>query len=216
MVRTLLEIIGWTGSFLVVYSLMQARVLRFRWLNLAGAIIATVYNAVIGIWPFAAMNGAIAVIDVYWLWRLYREAHDEAVYAVVKVSPDDAYLQHVLHTWADDIERFRPGFRSLPAADDGGADDGPRSAYLVQRGDETVGVVVVRDAGGGEAVVDLDWVTPRFRDFTPGEFVHRRSEIFASFSRVVVPTPDKADHEYLRRMEFRPDGDRWVRELAPA
>ena len=51
------QIIGWVGSALVVLSLMQARVLRFRWLNLVGSVLATAYNAVFGIWPFVAMNG---------------------------------------------------------------------------------------------------------------------------------------------------------------
>jgi hypothetical protein len=60
----LLEIIGWIGSALVVVSLMQARVLRFRVLNLVGSLIATGYNAWVGIWPFAVMNGVIAVIDI--------------------------------------------------------------------------------------------------------------------------------------------------------
>ena len=62
---TWLEVIGWVGSILVVLSLMQARVLRFRWMNLIGAVIATGYNAWVGVWPFAAMNAAISIIDVY-------------------------------------------------------------------------------------------------------------------------------------------------------
>jgi hypothetical protein len=82
----LLEIIGWIGSALVVVSLMQARVLRFRVLNLVGSLIATGYNAWVGIWPFAVMNGVIAVIDIYWLWRLLRERHDEQAYEVVEVG----------------------------------------------------------------------------------------------------------------------------------
>ena len=49
MTRTLLEILGWTGSALVILSLAQARVLRFRVLNLAGALLATLYNGVLGI-----------------------------------------------------------------------------------------------------------------------------------------------------------------------
>jgi hypothetical protein len=40
------QVIGWVGSALVVLSLAQARVLRFRWLNLAGAVLATAFNAV--------------------------------------------------------------------------------------------------------------------------------------------------------------------------
>ncbi len=67
-----LEVIGWVGSGLVVWSLMQARVLRFRWMNLAGSAVAAGYNAWVGIWPFAVMNGVIAIIDVYWLLRLKR------------------------------------------------------------------------------------------------------------------------------------------------
>lgn len=206
-----LEVFGWLGSILIVFSLTQARVLRFRWLNLTGSIIATVYNAIFTIWPFAAMNGAIALINVYWLLRLYREAHDDATYEVVEVAPDDAYLLHVLRTHGGDIARWSPAF-------DAHADPRGRSAFLVQRGDETVGVVVVRDAGGGEGVVELDWVSTRFRDFTPGEFVHRDSGIFTGrgFTRVVTTRDAVKDPAYLERMGFVPDDGRWVRELTPA
>lgn len=245
------QVIGWVGSGLVVLSLMQARVLRFRWMNLAGAVVATVYNAVFAIWPFAAMNGAIAVIDVYWLWRLLRERHDSAVYEVVEVAPDDAYLQHVLGVHAADIAQFRapapvlagpagagevsaagrgPGSgeppasagaaaappaeraAAAPAAEPGAAG---RFAFLVVRGDETVGVVLVRRLDEGVGYVELDWVTPRFRDFTPGEFVYRRSGVFAEhgFRRLVAPT---GEADYLTRVGFRREGDGWVREVAAA
>lgn len=204
-----LEIIGWVGSALVVLSLMQARVLRFRWLNFVGAVIATGYNAVIEVWPFAAMNGAIALIDAYWLWRLYREAHDGEVYQVVAVAPCEAYLAHVLRVNAADIAATHPDF-------DPDATGDARRAWLVERGDETVGVVVVSLAGG-TAVVNLDWVSPRFRDFTPGEFVHRDSGIFTALGvdRLVVPASEAADRTYLKRMGYAPDGDgAWVRQVA--
>ncbi|WP_029251624.1 hypothetical protein [Paraoerskovia marina] len=206
--RFWLEVIGWTGSVLVVLSLMQARVLRFRWMNFAGAFIATIYNGVIEVWPFAAMNGAITLIDIYWLRRLYRERHDENTYAVVPVADDDAYLAHVLEVHAADVATERPDFEP------GRRDD--RAAFLVVRGDETVGVVIVRDGDPGEGVIDLDWVSPRFRDFTPGEFVHRTSGIFADrgYTRVVVPRTPTEDPAYLERVGFTHDGDRWVREVA--
>ncbi|WP_263732031.1 hypothetical protein [Cellulomonas sp. SG140] len=207
------QVIGWVGSGLVVLSLMQARVLRFRWMNLAGAVVATVYNAVFAIWPFAAMNGAIAVIDVYWLWRLLRERHDSAVYEVVEVAPDDAYLQHVLGVHAADIAQFRaPAPASVPASAE--PTDG-RVAFLVVRGDETVGVVLVRRLDEGVGYVELDWVTPRFRDFTPGEFVYRRSGVFAEhgFRRLVAPA---GESDYLTRVGFRREADGWVREVAAA
>ncbi|MFD2024865.1 hypothetical protein [Promicromonospora aerolata] len=204
-----LEIAGWAGSALIVLSLTQARVLRFRWLNLTGSLVATAYNAILGIWPFVAMNAAISLINVYWLRRLDRERHDAAVYEVVEVAPDDAYLLHVLRTHAADIATFAPRFEPVPAPEE------QRCAFLVQRGDETVGVVEVRDAGDGVGVVALDWVTRRFRDFTPGEFVYRRSGIFAAkgFDRVVVPQADRSDLAYLRGVGFRPEGSAWVRDV---
>ncbi|WP_036963449.1 hypothetical protein [Promicromonospora kroppenstedtii] len=204
-----LEIAGWVGSALVVLSLTQARVFRFRWLNLTGSLIATTYNAILGIWPFFAMNAAISLINIYWLRRLTRERHDAAVYEVVEVAPDDAYLLHVLRTHAADIAGFAPGFVAQPEPGE------QRSAFLVQRGDETVGVVEVRDAGNGAGVVELDWVSKRFRDLTPGEFVYRRSGIFAAkgFDRVVVPHAAQGEQAYLRGVGFRPEGDTWVREV---
>ncbi len=203
-----LEVFGWAGSILVVWSLMQARVLRFRWLNFVGAVIASAYNAIIEIWPFFAMNFAIAIIDAYWLRRLYRTRHDDAAYTVVEVAPDDAYLLHVLRTHTTDIAAFSPGFTPVPAPGE------HRYAFLVQRGDETVGVVEVADQGGGTGLVVLDWVSERFRDFTPGEFVYRHSGAFGGkpFARLVVE-PGQHDERYLERVGFRPDGERWVREL---
>lgn len=209
------EVVGWAGSVLVVVSLMQARVWRFRVMNLVGAVLATAYNAVFGIWAFAAMNGAIAVIDLYWLWRLRRERSDAAVYAVVEVASDDAYLRHVLAVHADDVERHR----TVPAdvVEDALA-DGPAGelAFLVVRGDETVGVVLVRDEGGGTGTVLLDWVTPRFRDFTPGEFVYRDSDVFArhGLRRLVVPTAPTGAVAYLERVGFRRvDEHAWERAV---
>ncbi len=202
------QIVGWLGSALVVLSLTQARVLRFRWLNLAGSVIATAYNVVFGIWPFVAMNGAIAIINVYWLRRLLAERHDEAVYAVVEVAPDDAYLTHVMAVHATDIARFRsPEPRADAAA--------TALAFLVVHGDETVGMVLVSDLGAGVGRVDLDWVTPRFRDFTPGEFVYRRSGVFAGrglHRLVAAGGPGQAD--YLARVGFVRAGDGWSREVA--
>jgi hypothetical protein len=207
---TVLLLLGWTGSVLIVLSVMQARVLRFRWMNFAGSLLATVFNVALGIWPFAAMNAAIAAISGYWIIRLTRERHDAQVYRVIPVTPDDLFLQHILSTHAKDIAHKQPGFTPLPAA---GA---PRTAFLVVRGDENVGVVAIRDEGAGVGLVELDWVKPAFRDFTPGEFVYRESGVLtaAGFERLEVETTPATDREYLRKMGFTTDRTRWVRNVA--
>ena len=42
-----LDALGWSGSALLVYSLMQARVLRFRALNLIACVVLIVFNALL-------------------------------------------------------------------------------------------------------------------------------------------------------------------------
>lgn len=194
---------GWGGSALLVISLLQTRVLRFRVLNLVACVILLAFNAILGIWPMVAMNAVLSAINLWFIVALLRERHDEAVFDVLRVRSTDAYLAHVLRVHRADIESFQPDF----------AGAAPGSVvYLVQKGDETVGVVVLR-VKDGTALVDLDYVTPRFRDFSPGEFVWRQSDLLASLEVNRVVTPARMRGAYYDRLGFRREGDSWVLEL---
>ena len=81
------------------------------------------------------------------------------------------------------------------------------------RGDETVGFVLVQDAGDGVARVVLDYVTPRFRDFSPGEFVWRRSGLLRDSGFTKVLTPAGMVAPYYDRVGFRREGDRFALDL---
>lgn len=199
------EVVGWTGSAILVISLLQARVLRLRLINLLGSLVLLVYNAIVEVWPMVGLNAVLSLINIVYLWNMLRARHDAEAYTVLEVATDDRYLEHVLAVHGTDITRYNPGFRH-DAADE-------HSAYLVLQGDETVGVVLVRDAGRGTAEVVLDWVTPSHRDFSPGEFVYRESGLFRQqgFDRVVSPAGMK--NPYYGRVGFRPEGDRWVLEV---
>jgi hypothetical protein len=200
------QALGWAGSALLVFSILQARVLRFRVLNLFACLILVVFNAILSIWPMVAMNVVLSGINLWFIRRLLADRGDEGAYEVLEVAADDTYLRHFLRVHAGDIARFFPQFGEPTAV-------GGRTAYLVQHGNETVGVVVVRDAGDGVAQVDLDYVTPRYRDFSPGEFVFRRSGLFTSrgFRRIV--TPPGMVNPYYERLGFTRVGDSWTAEL---
>jgi hypothetical protein len=200
------DALGWIGSALLIYSLMQARVLRFRMLNLVASAVLVVFNSILGIWSMVAMNLALAVINLWFIRRLLIERHNEVAYEVLAVAGTDAYLRHVLKVHDADIRRFFPGFLPIDP-------DGHRSAFLVQRGDETVGLVLLRHAGDGVAQVELDYVTPRFRDFTPGEFVYRRSGMFRALGFRQVRTPPGMVAPYYARLGFRRDGDAYCLDV---
>jgi len=209
MEEVLYEIFGWAGAILIVVSLMQARMLRFRWMNMIGSTIATAYNLIYGIWPYVAMNVAIVAINAYWLNRLYKEAKDPDVYRVIPESSDSPYLLHVLTLFKDDIAHFAPAFTVEPAA------GSVRHTFLVVRGDEPVGIVAVREAGDGIGEIELDWVKPRFRNFHPGQFVYRDSGALpdAGFRQVRLTPHEMTDREYLRKAGFRTERTEWVRDL---
>jgi hypothetical protein len=201
--RAVLEIFGWISSGLIVLSLAQARVWRFRIMNFAGAALGTMYNALLGIWPFAAMNAVITVIDAYWMVRLSREGRP-ATYDLLRVDHDDPYVQHFLKIHAKGTRSHFPHFDPQAPT---------RATVLVLRGDETVGVVAISDTTDRTAHVSLDYVTDRFRDYTPATYVYEDSGLFERLGVEHIQVPGTADHKYLRRMGFRPHEDEWVREV---
>jgi hypothetical protein len=149
------------------------------------------------------LNVVLAVINVVHLYKLLTTRHDERAYEVVRVGVDDEFLAHTLRVHAPDIARFNPGFRWDPAAPD-------RRAFLIARGDEVVGVMVIHLTGDGTANVELDYVTRRFRDLTPGEFVYRRSGLLSDLGVRRVTTPPGMVAPYYDRLGFRRDGDAYV------
>lgn len=198
---TWLDVIGWLGSALLVYSVMQARVLRFRVLNLAACVVLTGYNAALEIWPMVAMNIALLAINIWHIRALVSTRHDTATYVVLEVGLTDSYLAHVLAVHRSDIAAFQPDLQPVHTY---GQDV---HACVIQRGDETVGVVLVRLIEN-EARVLLDYVTPRYRDFSPGQFVWKHSDVLTSRGITTVVTSPSMIGAYYAKIGFtaRPDG----------
>ena len=200
-----LDILGWGGSALLVFSLLQASVLRLRTLNLVACVILLVFNAMIDVWPMVGMNAVLAAINVWFIVKLLRERHDDAAFTVVEVGPGDEYLRHVLRVHGTDILRFQPDFVWDPSSERG-------HAFVVLKDDETVGVVLV-EADEAVARVQLDYVTPRYRDFSPGEFVWRRSGLLREHGFARVVTPPGMVAPYYDRLGFHREGESYALEL---
>ncbi|WP_433219210.1 hypothetical protein ACQP00_14585 [Dactylosporangium sp. CS-047395] len=202
-----LEIVGWLGSAVLVWSLLQKRLLRLRVFNLIGSVILVGYNALVGVWPMVGLNLTLAVINVWQLYSLLRTRHDERTYQVVEVATDDNFLAHVLRVHWADIAKFNPAFKF---------DDEHRLAFITLNGDEVVGVLMLRpDPQDPEvAQVELDYVTRRYRDLSPGEFVFRQSGQLTAHGFRRVLTPPGMVAPYYSRLGFQPTGDRYTLDLA--
>jgi hypothetical protein len=208
-IMTALDLLGWAGSALLVYSVLQTRILRLRLFNCVASAVLVIFNAAIAVWPMVGLNVALTAINAYYIVRLWRGRHDLRTYEVAEVQPTEGYLRHLLHSFETDIRRFNPGFTPSEA-------DGAEFGYVVLTGADTVGVVLARDAGDGSAQVELDYVLPKYRDFCPGEFVYRRSGVFAArgYRRVIAPPRMLSAEDYLTKVGFRSKGKAMVLELA--
>jgi hypothetical protein len=203
-----LELLGWAGSALLVYSVLQTRILRLRVLNGVASAVLTIFNAAIAVWPMVAMNLVLTAINAFYVGRLVRRRHDVETFEVIKVSPEADYLRYLLNQFHADIQRFNPGFSAEATAR---TDFG----FLILRGAETVGVVLARDVGDRSAQVDLDYVVPRYQGFTLGEFVYRSGGPLATlgYRRAIAPPGMKNAGTYWTDVGFRHQGMAMVRDL---
>ncbi len=205
----LLEILGWAGSALLVVSVLQTRVMRFRVLNAVASAVLLVYNAAIEVWPMVGMNAVLVGINLWVITGMVRRRHDERAYDVVQVGVGEPYLEHVLRRHAADIaEHNRSPERVIDQA---------QHAFLVTSGDALVGVVMSRAGrSADEQQVLLDYVLPPYRDFTPGEFVYRPGGPFTAMGarRVVASPAMMRSEKYLGAIGFRAEGDRRVLHIA--
>ena len=203
-----LQLLGWAGSALLVYSVLQTRILRLRLFGAVASAVLVVFNAAIAVWPMVAMNLVLTAINVFYIVRLLRDRHNPETFDVVEIPPTESYTRYLIKEFAADIEHFNPGFSSEDAAR---ADRG----FLILGGAETVGLVLTRDVGAATAQIELDYVVPRYQGFTLGEFVYRADGPLATFGyrRAVAPRRMQNTGNYLADVGFHRDGEDMVREL---
>jgi GNAT superfamily N-acetyltransferase len=201
-----LELFGYAASVLVVISLMMSSIVRLRVLNLIGATAFAIYGALIGAWPVAIVNGTIACINIFYLWRFSRTRD---FFRLLEVRRGSTYLADFVAFYAAEIRRFVPGFRHDP--------DAERLAVFVLR-DMVPAGVLVGDQEGGTLRVALDFVIPGYRDFRIGRYLFaERADFFRErgIERVESDAGTPVHARYLERMGFRrvPGSDRYVRAV---
>lgn len=202
---TVHELIGYVGSGLVVISLMMRSLLRLRVINLVGAAIFTVYGVLIEAPPVWLVNGAIVLIDVYHLRTLLGGA--EPTFEILEVDADTAYLRRFLTRHRDEIAASQPSFTGLGAE---------HRVFLILHELAPVGVFAARpDASEATAAVDLDYVIPGYRDLKPGRFLYADPAVRRRLGveRVVTAPGSSRHRQYLERIGFERQGNRYVRDL---
>ncbi|MFW5884434.1 MAG: hypothetical protein ACOC6J_04600 [Spirochaetota bacterium] len=206
MATSWLDLFGYAASLVILVSLMMSSIVKLRWINLAGAIMFSIFGFLIGSIPTGGLNAGIAVIDIYYLIVLYRE-RDQV--AIVRTEPASELFRYFWSVNEDEIRRIFGDVAIGPECD----------AFFLLRNNNTAGILVGERIDPQTFFVAVDYVTPRYRDFRIGQYViaeaniHRR---LPGVKRLVTKAGPREHRAYLKRVGFEPSeeaGGRWVHDL---
>ena len=190
------EIVGYVASIVIAISVMNTNVLRLRLLNIAGAVLFTVYGFLIKAWPIAGLNFFIVIVNAVHLYKIF---HAREFFKLVELAPDSAYLNHFLAHHLRDIRKDSPGFEYEPSAN--------QIAVFVLRNTVPAGLFIAELQRNGDLQVKLDYVVPDYRDLKVGDFLlNEQIDFFRErgVRRIVSSAGTSRHAKYLKEMGFIP------------
>ncbi len=201
-----LQVIGWVGSAVLVFSVLQSKFLRFRILNGIASLVLVAYNALLGSWPQVAMNAVLVLIDAYFLVRLLGEQRAEKAFTYVQADP--RLRQWFFQAHRKDILAFHPDF-----ADQVGSCE----AELLFHQDRAIGLVAFTQSDD-QAELLADYVVPAYRDYAPGAFVYSAAGplVARGIGSIPVATAHPAVVSSLTKMGYVGGDGVYTKRLAPA
>lgn len=195
----ILEWIGYTASVIIALSMALNSIVKFRWVNLTGALLFSIYGFLIGALPVGILNGIIVVTDLYYLIRIYSQ---KDTFAILEIRPDNKYLLRFLDYHSKDIQKYFPNFSYSP--------DENTISFFVLRNMVVAGVFVARKVADRTLEVQLDYVLPEYRDFKNGRFVYSwlvQNFTEHGFARVWAKAETEKHRNYLLKVGFNITSD---------
>ncbi len=83
-----LEIFGYSGTLLIIISMMMSSVTKLRVINICGSVISGVYAALSGAYPIVLLNVALVAVNVFKLCRKEKKTPEGEIIKS-KVSKDE-------------------------------------------------------------------------------------------------------------------------------
>ncbi|HNW55063.1 MAG TPA: hypothetical protein PKN21_12380 [Bacteroidales bacterium] len=196
---SLLQWIGYFASATIAISMMMSSILKFRWINLAGALTFSTYGFLIGALPVGFLNAFIALVDIYYLYTIYSK---KEVFEILEVRADNRYLLRFLQFHEKDIQHFFPGFAYQPELN--------TVSFFVLRNMAVAGVFLAHRKENHCLSVGLDFVLPEYRDFKNGKYIYLRLRnrfINEGFTKVIAEGRSEKYSSYLSKLGFEKNSE---------
>ncbi len=195
----LLQWIGYAASVIIALSMTMNSIVKFRWINLCGAITFSTYGFLIGALPVGFLNGFIVSVDIYYLFKIYSK---KETFETLEIRADNKYLLRFLDFHNKEIQKFFPGFTYKPEMN--------TISFFILRNTAVAGLFLAHREDNNVLKVGLDYVVPEYRDFKNGRFIYlrlRRRFIDDGFDKVITSADSAIYIKYLKKIGFTEDKD---------
>ncbi len=191
---SILQWIGYIASIIIALSMTMSSILRFRWINLLGAVTFSSYGFMIGALPVGFLNLFIALVDIYYLRSIYSK---KEIFEILEVKPGSQYLERFLKFHEKDIRLYFPNFDYKPNKED--------ISFFILRDMAIAGIFIAHRQNDTSLMITLDYVIPEYRDFKNGKFVFLslRSKLIADgISKIIAQAEAEKHEKYLKKVGF--------------
>lgn len=202
-----IEIVGYSGSFLVALSLSMKSISKLRKINLLGASTFAIYGLLVQAYPVFVLNSFISAVDIYFLLQMRRT---KDFFELLPIQTNESpFLLRFLEYYSKDIKYYFPEFIFDPQKD-----------YLIAfvlRNLLPVNLFIAEKKQGETLQICLDFSIPAYRDRQNAHYLyHKGLEFFNSLNyRFLVTCSEVPAHQkYLIKMGFYKDpekGENWYK-----
>jgi hypothetical protein len=189
-----LQFIGYAASVIIALSMTMSSIVKFRWINLIGALTFSVYGFIIGAYPVGFLNGFIVLVDLYYLIQIYSK---KEIFETLEIRPDNKYLLRFLEFHNTEILKFFPHFTYKPELN--------TVSFFILRDVAVAGVFLAHRVNEDTLKVGLDYVIPEYRDYKNGQhiYLHVKKKFLESGFKKVIATSDSKEYSiYLKKLGF--------------
>jgi len=190
-----LQWIGYLASVIIVVSMMMNSIIKFRWINLIGASLFSVYGFLIDAIPVGILNGVIVIVDIYYLAAIYSK---KEVFDILEINAESEYLTRFLKFHNNRIQKICPGFAYNPGMN--------TVSFFILRNMSVAGLFLAHRTDKTVLNVGLDYVLPEYKDFKNGKFVYfSLREKFRSegYTSITAQGNNLKYFRYLKKLGFK-------------
>lgn len=186
------EWLGYFSSIVITVSLLMSSIIKLRWLNLFGAALMAVYGLLIHALPILLLNSLIAAINIVHLFKIYSAKEK---FKILEIEKNHDYLNYFFETYRDEIRKIFPDFKMEKSM----------IGFYLLRNLVPAGIFIGQKENDGIFRIELDFVTPEYRDFKLGHYIFSESSDFFAklgYKRFCSMASNPTHIRYLTKMGF--------------